>query len=103
MNYSPAMKQGDFGVTMGIDSNDRILCNSSELKTDEYNLKIPVLLRECNGDASESALLKFVQLNFCDVNYYRAQIEKYTKFHIIIQINIKYQFMRQMIVTFVIC
>ena len=40
-----------------------MLCNRADFKQDPVNLKRPVLQRECNGDASESALLKCVELS----------------------------------------
>ena len=40
-----------------------MLCNRADFKQDQENLKLPVLQRECNGDASESALLKCVELS----------------------------------------
>ena len=40
-----------------------MLCNRADFKQDQENLKKPVLQRECNGDASESALLKCVELS----------------------------------------
>ena len=39
-----------------------MLCNRADFKQDPENLQKPVLQRECNGDASESALLKCVEL-----------------------------------------
>ncbi len=40
-----------------------MLCNRADFKQDPENLNRPVLQRECNGDASESALLKCVELS----------------------------------------
>ena len=40
-----------------------MLCNRADFKQDPENLQKPVLQRECNGDASESALLKCVELS----------------------------------------
>jgi sodium/potassium-transporting ATPase subunit alpha len=40
-----------------------MLCNRADFKQDPENLSKPVLQRECNGDASESALLKCVELS----------------------------------------
>ncbi len=40
-----------------------MLCNRADFKQDPENLSLPVLQRECNGDASESALLKCVELS----------------------------------------
>lgn len=44
-----------------------MLCNRADFKQDPENLSKPVLQRDCNGDASESALLKCVELsvNIC--------------------------------------
>jgi sodium/potassium-transporting ATPase subunit alpha len=53
-----------------------MLCNRAEFKTDEANLKKAVLLRECNGDASESALLKCAELSFGGVVDYRSANKK---------------------------
>lgn len=46
-----------------------MLCNRADFKQDQENLKKPVLQRDCNGDASESALLKCVELSVREVNY----------------------------------
>ncbi|CAH8652746.1 unnamed protein product [Dicrocoelium dendriticum] len=46
-----------------------MLCNRAEFKSGEEDK--PVLKRECNGDASESALLKCVELSFGGVTNYR--------------------------------
>ncbi|THD24828.1 Sodium/potassium-transporting ATPase subunit alpha-B [Fasciola hepatica] len=51
-----------------------MLCNRAEFKTGEENK--PVLKRECNGDASESALLKCVELSFGGVTDYRRKNPK---------------------------
>ncbi|VDQ13501.1 unnamed protein product [Trichobilharzia regenti] len=51
-----------------------MLCNRAEFKTGEENK--PVLKRECNGDASESALLKCVELSFGGVTEYRRKNPK---------------------------
>ena len=40
-----------------------MLCNRADFKQDPENLSRPVLQRECNGDASESALLKCVEIS----------------------------------------
>jgi sodium/potassium-transporting ATPase subunit alpha len=40
------------------------LCNRATFKTSPENLAAPILKRECNGDASESALLKCAELTF---------------------------------------
>ena len=51
-----------------------MLCNRAEFKTGQET--VPVLKRECNGDASESALLKCVELNIGGVSEYRKRNEK---------------------------
>ncbi|CAH8866467.1 unnamed protein product [Trichobilharzia szidati] len=51
-----------------------MLCNRAEFKAGEENK--PVLKRECNGDASESALLKCVELSFGGVTEYRRKNPK---------------------------
>ncbi len=40
-----------------------MLCNRADFKQNPENLLKSVLQRECNGDASESALLKCVELS----------------------------------------
>jgi len=51
-----------------------MLCNRAEFKTAQE--EVPVLKRECNGDASESALLKCVELSIGNVTSYRAANKK---------------------------
>jgi sodium/potassium-transporting ATPase subunit alpha len=51
-----------------------MLCNRAEFRAGQE--KIPVLKRECNGDASESALLKCVELSIGNVSEYRAKNKK---------------------------
>jgi sodium/potassium-transporting ATPase subunit alpha len=53
-----------------------MLCNRAEFKMDEKNLAKPVLQRECNGDASESAILKCTELSFGGVVDYRQRNQK---------------------------
>lgn len=48
-----------------------MLCNRADFKNDPENLRKPVLQRECNGDASESALLKCVELSVSRSNVER--------------------------------
>ena len=43
-----------------------MLCNRADFKNEPENMKKPVLQRDCNGDASESALLKCVELSVID-------------------------------------
>lgn len=51
-----------------------MLCNRAEFKADQD--EVPVLKRECNGDASESALLKCVELSIGNVTQFRARNKK---------------------------
>jgi sodium/potassium-transporting ATPase subunit alpha len=51
-----------------------MLCNRAEFKVGQQD--VPVLKRECNGDASESALLKCVELSMGQVTEYRARNKK---------------------------
>ncbi|WAR04160.1 AT1A-like protein [Mya arenaria] len=51
-----------------------MLCNRAEFKSGEE--EVPVLKRECNGDASESALLKCVELSIGHVTDYRKRNRK---------------------------
>lgn len=51
-----------------------MLCNRAEFKVNQEN--IPVLKRECNGDASESALLKCVELSIGKVVEFRRKNNK---------------------------
>jgi sodium/potassium-transporting ATPase subunit alpha len=51
-----------------------MLCNRAEFKQGQEN--VPVLKRECNGDASESALLKSVELSIGNVVEYRKKNKK---------------------------
>ncbi|CAL1532052.1 unnamed protein product [Lymnaea stagnalis] len=51
-----------------------MLCNRAEFKIDQEN--VPILKRECNGDASESALLKCVELSIGNVMKYRREHKK---------------------------
>jgi len=48
-----------------------MLCNRADFKQDAVNLSKPVLQRECNGDASESALLKCVELSVNNFIYFK--------------------------------
>jgi sodium/potassium-transporting ATPase subunit alpha len=51
-----------------------MLCNRAEFKVGQEN--VPVLKKECNGDASESALLKCVELSIGKVIEFRASNKK---------------------------
>jgi sodium/potassium-transporting ATPase subunit alpha len=51
-----------------------MLCNRAEFKVGQEN--VPVLKRECNGDASESALLKCVELSIGNVTAFRKKNKK---------------------------
>uniref|UniRef100_A0A915LBR9 Sodium/potassium-transporting ATPase subunit alpha n=2 Tax=Romanomermis culicivorax TaxID=13658 RepID=A0A915LBR9_ROMCU len=50
------------------------LCNRAEFKPDQK--EVPVLRRECIGDASETALLKYVQIAVSNVDDYRRRNPK---------------------------
>ncbi|XP_072049011.1 sodium/potassium-transporting ATPase subunit alpha-2-like [Amphiura filiformis] len=50
------------------------LCNRSEFKADQENL--PILKRQTTGDASESALIKCVELSMYDTAKFRARNKK---------------------------
>ncbi|KAL3887026.1 hypothetical protein ACJMK2_026982 [Sinanodonta woodiana] len=51
-----------------------MLCNRAEFKTGQE--EVPVLKRDCNGDASESALLKCVELSIGNVTSFRQRNKK---------------------------
>jgi len=51
-----------------------MLCNRAEFKAGQEG--VPVLKRECNGDASESALLKCVELSIGNVTQFRNNNKK---------------------------
>lgn len=51
-----------------------MLCNRAEFKEDQKS--VPILKRECNGDASESALLKCVELSIGNVTEVRRRNKK---------------------------
>merc|ERR1719383_906703 len=51
-----------------------VLCNKAEFKAEQES--VPVLQRECAGDASESAFLKYVELASPDVAGFRARNNK---------------------------
>lgn len=51
-----------------------MLCNRAEFKVNQEN--VPILKRECTGDASESALLKAVELSIGNVSNFRQQNKK---------------------------
>lgn len=50
------------------------LCNRAEFRTGQENL--PILRRECNGDASETAILKFVEIAVGSVADMRSKNKK---------------------------
>lgn len=54
-----------------------MLCNRAEFKGGQDN--VPILKRECNGDASESALLKCVELSIGHVTEFRRRNKKITE------------------------
>ncbi|XP_041373035.1 sodium/potassium-transporting ATPase subunit alpha-3-like [Gigantopelta aegis] len=51
-----------------------MLCNRAEFKSGQED--VPILKRECNGDASESALLKCVELSIGHVTEFRRRNKK---------------------------
>jgi len=53
------------------------LCNRAEFKPGQSG--VPVLRREVNGDASEAALLKCVELSLGDTMAYRSKLRKVTE------------------------
>ncbi|XP_055866706.1 sodium/potassium-transporting ATPase subunit alpha-like isoform X3 [Biomphalaria glabrata] len=61
-------------VTWKCLSRIAMLCSRAEFKPGQE--KLPVLRRECNGDASESALLKCVEMTVGNVMEYREQHKK---------------------------
>merc|ERR1711981_1503623 len=52
------------------------LCNRAEFKQDTTNMGYPVLKREVNGDASEAALLKCIELSLGDTLAFRGKNKK---------------------------
>jgi hypothetical protein len=42
-----------------------MLCNAATFKDDPINLSKPILLRQCDGDASETAILKCMEAAVC--------------------------------------
>lgn len=50
------------------------LCNKADFKPHQET--VPILKRDCTGDASESALMKFVELTIGDVAGWRARNRK---------------------------
>ena len=53
-----------------------VLCNRAEFKNDPANMQKPILQREVNGDASESAILKCTELSTGNVMDYRKKFPK---------------------------
>nr|KAG5705317.1 hypothetical protein BaRGS_010768 [Batillaria attramentaria] len=53
-----------------------MLCNRAEFKEGQGQDNVPILKRECNGDASESALLKCVELSIGNVTEVRRRNKK---------------------------
>ena len=51
-----------------------MLCNRATFRHDQKHL--PILKRECDGDASESALLKCVELSIGNVEEFRSRNKK---------------------------
>uniref|UniRef100_A0A0K0EU29 Sodium/potassium-transporting ATPase subunit alpha n=1 Tax=Strongyloides venezuelensis TaxID=75913 RepID=A0A0K0EU29_STRVS len=50
------------------------LCNRAEFKPNQN--EVPIIRRQCTGDASEVALLKYAQLNLGDVMEFRSRYKK---------------------------
>ena len=53
-----------------------MLCSRAEFELNKENMAKPILLRDCIGDASESAILKCCELSFNNVSEYRKSNEK---------------------------
>jgi sodium/potassium-transporting ATPase subunit alpha len=51
-----------------------MLCNRAEFKVDQED--VPILKRVCNGDASESAILKFTEMTIGNIMDYRRKNKK---------------------------
>lgn len=51
-----------------------MLCSRAEFKTGQEN--VPILKRECSGDASEQAILKCMELAVGNVSSYRQRNHK---------------------------
>lgn len=51
-----------------------MLCSRAEFKAGQEN--VPILKRECAGDASETAILKCVEITVGDVTGYRMKNRK---------------------------
>ncbi|KAK0422168.1 hypothetical protein QR680_007409 [Steinernema hermaphroditum] len=71
-------QSGEEGVNKGETYHDLVriasLCNRAEFKPGQHD--IPILRRECTGDASEIALLKYTELTTGNVHHYRAKNHK---------------------------
>ena len=76
-----------------------MLCNRAEFKIAQEG--VPVLKRECNGDASESALLKCVELSIGNVTEYRKRNKKVCE--IPFNSTNKYQVSSEAFLLWVIC
>uniref|UniRef100_A0AC34GP15 Sodium/potassium-transporting ATPase subunit alpha n=1 Tax=Panagrolaimus sp. ES5 TaxID=591445 RepID=A0AC34GP15_9BILA len=73
-NYGGRGASNDRGQTENALLRIAALCNRAEFKPNQDNT--PVLKRECTGDASEVALLKFAELSLGDVIGFRTQNPK---------------------------
>uniref|UniRef100_A0A914Z0M7 Sodium/potassium-transporting ATPase subunit alpha n=1 Tax=Panagrolaimus superbus TaxID=310955 RepID=A0A914Z0M7_9BILA len=73
-NYGGRGASHDRGQTENALLRIAALCNRAEFKPNQD--KTPVLKRECTGDASEVALLKFAELSLGDVIGFRSQNPK---------------------------
>jgi hypothetical protein len=95
-----------------------MLCNTATFREDSENLLKPIIHRQCDGDASETAILKFMEasvsvLLLFEFNLYikyeknktRLEvfhrivqpIQQFVKFNLHHQIVINYQFILQQI------
>jgi hypothetical protein len=92
-----------------------MLCNTATFREDSVNLLKPIIHRQCDGDASEIAILKFMEasvsvLILFEFNLYikyekRLElfhrivqpIQQFVKFNLHHQIVINYQFIQQQI------
>jgi len=71
------------------------LCNRAEFRAGQE--EIPILKKECNGDASETAILKFVELSVGNVAGMRHGTKKWPRFHLTLLINTRCPFMNKKI------
>jgi hypothetical protein len=90
-----------------------MLCNTASFREDSENLLKPIIHRHCDSDASEIAILKFMESSVSVFSillnthpkkkrlemFYRIVtiIQKFVKFNLLHQIVINYPFIQQMI------